>query len=189
MSALPQPEILLITGPAGVGKSTLCWEISRQLSLRAASHAVIETDELDRIHPKPAPEALARLLPGCKDVSALTLHALWSVYRRLGHHRLIMPGVMMHLGFDKGWIAQAIPGASITVVRLLASEEALRERLSRRESPATLEDQIARTLRQARTMAANPADALTLGTEGQTVEQLALAVLSQTGWAAISTEN
>ncbi len=95
----------------------------------------------------------------------------------------------MHLGFDKGWIAQAIPGASITVVRLLASEEALRERLSRRESPATLEDQIARTLRQARTMAANPADALTLGTERQTVEQLALAVLSQTGWAAISTEN
>ncbi|WP_087002715.1 hypothetical protein [Rhizobium sullae] len=41
-------EITLITGPAGVGKSTLCWEMSLQLATVNVAHTVIETDELDR---------------------------------------------------------------------------------------------------------------------------------------------
>jgi hypothetical protein len=46
-------ELLLITGPAGVGQSTLCWEMSAQLAAADVHHAVIETDELDRVYPRP----------------------------------------------------------------------------------------------------------------------------------------
>jgi adenylylsulfate kinase-like enzyme len=42
-------QLLLITGPAGVGKSTLGWEMSAQLAAAQVAHAVIETDELDRV--------------------------------------------------------------------------------------------------------------------------------------------
>ena len=46
-------QLLLITGPAGVGKSTLSWEMSAQLAAAQVAHAVIETDELDRVFPRP----------------------------------------------------------------------------------------------------------------------------------------
>ncbi len=181
-------EILLITGPAGVGKSTLCWEISRQLAEQNLAHAVIESDEIDRLYPKPGADELSKIMPGAKDVSAATLQALWSVYRRLGHHRLLMTGVMMHLGFDRRWIEQAIPDATLSVVRLSSGEQTLRERLARRESAASLESQITRSLRQASFMAENRVEALYLSTDGQTPAQLAREVLRQSGWEPVSTE-
>ena len=77
-------EVLLITGPAGIGKSTLCWEIGAQLAAARVPHAIIETDELDRVFPRPTPEQLAVLRPGTSDVSALNLAAMWETYRALG---------------------------------------------------------------------------------------------------------
>ena len=114
-------EILLITGPAGIGKSTLCWEIGAQLAAAKVPHAIIETDELDRVFPRPTAEQLNALRPGTTDVSALSLAAMWGTYRALGHARLIMSGVMLHLKSDYQWISQAIPDARITAVRLIGS--------------------------------------------------------------------
>jgi tRNA uridine 5-carbamoylmethylation protein Kti12 len=37
-------KLRLMTGPAGVGKSTLCWEMSAQLEAANVAHAVSETD-------------------------------------------------------------------------------------------------------------------------------------------------
>jgi hypothetical protein len=109
-------QLLLITGPAGVGKSTLSWEMSAQLAAAQVAHAVIETDELDRVFPRPNADELDRIQPGTTDVSSINLAAIWSTYRALGHTRLIMSGVMMHLDLDKRWILSAIPEAQITVV-------------------------------------------------------------------------
>jgi len=44
-------DILLITGAAGVGKSTVSWEVGEELKRRGLAHAVIDTDELDRVWP------------------------------------------------------------------------------------------------------------------------------------------
>ena len=44
---------LVITGPGGIGKTTVALEISRQLEPSAMGHAVIDTDELDRLFPAP----------------------------------------------------------------------------------------------------------------------------------------
>jgi energy-coupling factor transporter ATP-binding protein EcfA2 len=190
LSELPRTQILLITGPAGVGKSTLCWEMSTLLAEASVPHAAIESDEIDRVHPKPDAAALAQILPGCVDVSAINLRALWSTYRRLGHHRLLMSGVMMHIDFDLRWIAQAIPDAEITIVRLMAGEATLLERLRLRESPAALEAQTARARRQARYMAAKPTDsAIVIATDRRTPAELAGEILGRVRWLGISTEN
>ena len=126
-------QLLLITGPAGVGKSTLSWEMSAQLAATQVAHAVIETDELDRVFPRPNTNELDRIQPGTIDVSSINLAAIWSTYQALGHTRLIMSGVMMHLNFDKRWILSAIPEARITVVRMMAAEPTLLARLAQRE--------------------------------------------------------
>jgi len=70
-------EILLITGPAGVGKSTLCWEMGAVLAEAGIAHVAIESDELDRVFPKPGAEELAPLAPGARESAS-------SISRRSG---------------------------------------------------------------------------------------------------------
>lgn len=188
MAAAGTPaEILLITGPAGVGKSTLCWEMGALLARAGIAHVAIESDELDRVFPKPGAEELAPLAPGARDVSQLNLTALWDTYRALGHTRLIMSGVMLHLAFDKSWILAAIPDARITVVRLRGNDTSLRERLDRREAGPGRDAQIERSLRQARRLADEAAgDFIVVETDGRSPAELAGEVLGKAGWLPIS---
>lgn len=176
-------KILLITGAAGVGKSTLCWELGAQLEAARISHAMIESDELDRMFPKPKPDALQSLLPGATDISAINLRALWSTYRALGHTRLIMSGVMLHPEFDRRWILQAIPEAEITIVRLVSSDETLIDRLDRREVGAGRDDQIARSLRQAHRIAGERRDGLiVMDADSKAPAELAAELIQRISW-------
>jgi ribose 1,5-bisphosphokinase PhnN len=176
-------DILLITGPAGIGKSTLCYEMSAQLAAAHVAHAVIETDELDRVHPRPTREDLARLQPGITDVSALNLAAIWSTYRALGHRRLIMSGVMLHPGADRRWICAAIPDAEIAVVRLVATEATLSLRLAQRDIGSGAEEQVRRTLWQARRMADEDKTGLhVVATDDRKSADLAREILLSVGW-------
>ncbi len=189
IDAIAKPvEILLVTGPAGVGKSTLCWEMGAMLAEAGVAHVAIESDELDRVFPKPGAEELALLAPGARDVSQLNLAALWRTYHALGHTRLIMSGVMLHVAFDKGWILAAIPEARITVVRLRARDESLRERLARRETGAGRDAQIERSLRQAKRIAGEDAAAfLVVDTDGRSPKELARDALDKEGWLKSAT--
>lgn len=176
-------QILLITGAAGVGKSTLCWEISAQLAEAGVAHAALESDELDRVFPKPTAAQMERLGPGTTDISALTLAGIWAPYRALGIRRLIMSGVMLHPQFDRRWILSAIPEAEITIVRLLASDETLMERLVGREIGSGAAAQAERTLRQARRLASEaPGTSLRVETDDRGPIELARSILQQVGW-------
>ncbi len=175
-------QILLITGPAGVGKSTLCWEIGAQLAAAQVAHAIVETDELDRVFPRPEVQALDAIKPGTTDVSSLNLAAIWSTYRTLGHSRLIMSGVIMHPESDRRWILAAIPGAEIIVVRLQATEATLLARLDQREIGSGRNEQIERALRQARRMAEKADGVILVPTDGKAPQELGRTVLREAGW-------
>ena len=176
-------NVLLITGPAGVGKSTLCWEIGAQLAAASVAHAVIDTDELDRVFPRPTAGDLERISPGASDVSGLNLAAIWSTYRALGHSRLVLSGVMMHLAFDRRWITAAIPDAQMTVVRLRSTDETLIARLDQREIGSGRDEQVQRALRQARRMASEPPEGvLFVPTDGKSPSELAETLLHEIGW-------
>jgi broad-specificity NMP kinase len=176
-------EILLITGPAGIGKSTLSWALGNLLAEAQIAHAIIESDELDRVFPKPDAAQLEALSPGARDMSQINLAALWASYRALGHTRLIMSGVMLHLDFDRRWILAAIPGATILVVRLQANRSTLLERLDRRETGAGRDAQIERSLQQASRMSAQRQDGfLTIRTDERSPTDLATDILDHIGW-------
>jgi predicted kinase len=170
-------HLLVISGPAGVGKSTTGWEVSAQLETAGVAHAILDGDELDRVVPVPAGvNARAEL---CRR----NLAGLWSNFAALGHNRLIVAGVFVDLPADLAWIRAAVPGASIVTVRLLASAATLRKRLDRREIGPGKADQMARTLDQAaRIWAQSEPGVAVIDTDDRSVTEVAALVLARSGW-------
>lgn len=136
----------MICGAAGVGKSTVAWEIGSQLQVAEVRHALIDTDELDRVFPQP------QSLPELVALSSRNLAALWESFAALGHSRLILSGVMLDLDSDLAWIRASIGNADYTVVRLVASDETLRQRVGAREIGSGRVEQTKRTLTQAKVL-------------------------------------
>jgi hypothetical protein len=133
-------DVLVIAGPTGVGKSSVAFEVSLQLQAVGTEHALIDTDELDRIYPVP------------DDLPALTernLAAVWQAFVERGARRLILVGVHLDKATELAWIARAVPEARFTLVHLRASEASLRGRVTQREIGTGADAQRDRTRRQA----------------------------------------
>ncbi|WP_327705893.1 AAA family ATPase [Streptomyces decoyicus] len=135
-------KVLVICGPAGVGKSSTAYEIARRLTELNVSHALIDSDELDRVHPWP---------PAGQEPSKLArrnLTALWANFAALGHTRLLITGVFTTLSSELSWISDAVPNADITSIRLIADLPTLKARIYRREIGSGAGDQLRRTIQQ-----------------------------------------
>ena len=160
-----------------MGKTTVAPEVAGALEAAGVSHALIDTDELDRIHPAP---------PGDPHKTALTarnLAAVWENLRAAGAERLILVMVAESLGRELPHIRTAVPDAAVTVVGLRASDEVLMERVRRREIGSAGEHQARRTIEQSRAMAREPdGKRISIETSGRSVTEVAREVIERSGW-------
>ncbi|MEU4404229.1 hypothetical protein AB0F88_06880 [Streptosporangium sp. NPDC023963] len=162
-------QVLVICGPAGVGKSSTAYEVAHQLTQADVSHALLDTDELDRVHPSPDGADLARR----------NLSALWSNYMALGHTRLILTGVFTDIDRELAWITEALPDAKITTIRLTADGQTLKDRVYRREIGSGAEAQLERTMTQVKTITANGSEnTIVINTTGVPVTAVARNILN-----------
>jgi hypothetical protein len=118
--------------------------VSDQLRADGVAHALIDTDELDRIHPVP------------DDLSALSernLAAVWRGFHERGSTRLILVGVFADMPRELAWIRRSLPGAVFTLVRLEARWATLAERIEKREIGSGRSGQLERTRRQVQELA------------------------------------
>lgn len=171
-------RVLLIGGRAGVGKTTVAWEISELLKSREVPHAVIEGDFMGQVHPAPADD---------QDRSRITernLTAVWGNFAELGYRRLIYTNSASVLPEAAGMFERAM-GAGVRVVRVLltASDRTTRSRLVGREPGSGLEAEYRKSVRRARQLEDRAVTGtVRVATDGRTVPDIAAEVLTATGW-------
>ncbi len=180
MTANPQydAEVLLIGGRSGVGKSTLGWEVSRQLQEARASHCYIEGDNLDQVFPAPAGD------PVREKISEANLAAIWTNYRALGHDRLVYTNTAAVISAP--WMARALRGQVRFVgVLLTADDDTAASRLSAREIGGGLSWHLDRSRRAALWLEAEaPQWVARVPTDRRQVTDIAAEVIGLTGWLA-----
>jgi len=168
------PQVVLISGPAGVGKSSTAFEMSMQLQASGIAHALVDTDELDRIFP--VPDDLYRL-------TERNLAAIWQAYRERGACRLIVVGVYVHEPSELAWLGRALPDARFTMVRLAASFATLADRIGRREIGSDRTGQLKRARRQLRKLdREHRPDVHVVPTDDVDIVDTAARILRLAGW-------
>lgn len=119
--------VVIITGPVGVGKTTTAEALGDLLIEQDIPHTMIDMDALTWTYPRPANDRFNGQL-GLRNLADVVRNA-----RELGSSRLVVAGVIESRGDRDGYRA-AIPGAAVTVVRLVAPIERIRERIMSRSA-------------------------------------------------------
>ena len=119
--------VLVLTGPVGVGKSTIAAEAAWLLRQADVPHALVDLDRIEQCWPVPAVD------PWYERVSHRILACMWAIFRQAGADRLIFARVLETRSLLRR-VTKAVPGAQITVVRLWAPVVVLQERIRSREA-------------------------------------------------------
>lgn len=120
-------QVLVVCGASGTGKTATVFEVGQHLRTLGIQHALIDTDELDRIWPQP--EQVDDLI----EISRQNLRAMWMTFSGLGVRHLVLCGVMASISESRLWIADAIGDSTITYVRLTAEQTTRENRPRGRE--------------------------------------------------------
>ncbi|NGO48957.1 ATP-binding protein [Streptomyces ureilyticus] len=171
-------EVLLIGGRAGVGKTTVGWEVSALLRAAAVPHAVIDGDFMGQVHPAPEGD------PHRSEITESNLTAVWANYARRGYRRLIYTNTLSVLPEATGMFERALgPGVRIVRVLLTASDATARDRLVHRELGSELDQELAGSARKARLLDQRAAaETVRVVTDGRAVVDIAREVVAATDW-------
>lgn len=175
---MDEAGVLLLGGRAGVGKTTVAWEVSVLLRTASVPHAVVEGDFMGQIHPAPAGD------PRRTEMTERNLTAVWGNFAERGCRRLVYTNTASVLPEATGMFERAMgPAVRITRVLLTATDATARTRLTGRERGSELEHELAAGLRNARLPDQRSAPGtVRVATDGRSVVDLARAVVAATGW-------
>ena len=161
-------DVLIITGPCGVGKTSVAFECMEILERTDLPTAMVDA-ELAYFHPRPADD------PYGYAVAEEALSAVWRVYAAQGIARLLLPRVVENER-QLAIVERAVPDARIQLVRLVASPAAIQERLRQREIGSALDWHVQRAAVVAQATLGEPVDA------ERPVTEVARDVLACAGW-------
>jgi hypothetical protein len=166
--------VLLITGPVGVGKTTVAFEIMEVLERRGISHAFFDLDGLTYVYPKP---------PADRFGERFALDALGLLFPRLQHQgveRLILARVLWERE-SLDLYRRAIPNAEITVARLTAPLAVIEARIRRREAGSAVDWYVGRARELDAQWASQPVEDILIDTADRDVPSIAEEIVTR--WA------
>jgi hypothetical protein len=170
-------EVLLVGGAAGVGKSTVGWEISVQLNRLGVAHWHLEGDVLDAAWPRPVDD------PHGERLSVRTLRAMAAVFADEGYTRCVFVQTVSVV--EHQLVTEALGRVALTGVLLTATEPTRIARLVGREIGTDLPRHIDGGATMARRLDdETPPWVLRTPTDGVSVADLATTVIQHAGWGS-----
>jgi hypothetical protein len=163
---------LLLTGTVGVGKTVVAIEAGNQLAHAGRRPAVLDLDWLGWLSNRVGVTADELLLQN--------LRAVWPNFVSAGADCAVMARMVLDPAFVAA-VAEAID-AEVAVVRLAAPLPVLRERLTRRDQSAELDEHLDLAAGFDRRAAAALPGAPAVATAGRSVAKIAAEVLRLAGF-------
>jgi Transposase, Mutator family len=176
-SGVTDVPVLLVTGPVGVGKTSVAFEVSELLEEAGVPHAVVDVDTLRWCYPAPPGD------PFRVNLAMQNLAAIWPNFQAQGAKRLLLVDVIESRD-QLTRIVAAVPGAEILIIRLRATLETLVTRVRQRETGLARDRLIQRAVELAASMERAAVEHIVVDTDGRTVLEVAQDVLVRTGWRA-----
>ena len=165
------PDVLIISGSMGAGKSTVLAEASDILCAEGVTHAAIDLDAL----------TIGHLPPNATFLLERNLAALWNNYAKFGIRRVILAGAI-ETPERLEEIRRSIPDARIVIARVLASLRTMQHRIRWRERGMLQSEFIERvSLLEAELDAADLHD-FVVDNESRPVTAVARELLTTAGW-------
>lgn len=121
-----QHRLLIISGPVGVGKTTIAGELSILLEADDVAHTCVDMDALAGTFPRPPDDPFGNAL------ALENLAAVWTNAKRYGSRNLIVARVM-EAADDVAALSQAVGIPAPVVCLLTACNNTLLKRVRQRE--------------------------------------------------------
>lgn len=175
-----QAPALVLSGPPGVGKTSVGWRVFARYTDLGQDPAFADLDLLGAAWPAPDDD------PHQSRLKATNLAAVWSNYRQAGSRQLIVAGVVENLG-ERRQLEEAT-GGSVVICRLDAPDIELAQRIHGRfrEVGADLAKLVARASELSAQLVADDVSDYSVATAGRTIDDVADDVLAHWQGDAIS---
>lgn len=185
----PDGEILLISGPAGVGKSTIGFQLYLRYLNDGRTAGYVDLDQIGFVRPGPDDD------PGRHRLKAGNLAAMWRTYHAAGARHLVATGPLESDQALQAYV-RALPAARVTAVRLQAGPAELTRRIMSRgaggswpqpgdplrgQPPDVLRQAAGRAAAEARALEQAAAGIVPVDTDGRTVAGTVDAIAAMTG--------
>ncbi len=168
-------KLVLISGPVGVGKTTIAIELSTLLSIDRIPHTFIDLDALAYTFPRSAGDPFG-------DVIAVqNLQVVWQNCRRSGSKNLIISRVIETAGYIKT-LSTAVNIANPIVCRLSASDKTLLKRVRTREIGSNLNWHEQRSLQLSGALEESKLEDIYLDTDAKSVTEVASEIEHRIEW-------
>lgn len=166
------PHLVLISGPVGVGKTSVAQEMSSLLVESSIAHTFVDLDALTYTYPRPHNDPFGQAL------ALKNLQAVWANAQDVDPGILLIARVIeTEDGARK--IAQAVQADTCTIVQLRASDETLLKRVRQRETGTGRAWHEARALDLSRSLSATSFADLILNTDQRSPIDLAKELLQR----------
>jgi len=174
MASVP---VLLITGPIGVGKSSVLSQAAYLLREAHVPHAAVNLSQLGVTWPPPPDD------PWNERLTHRNLACVWSNAREVGAERLLLERVLEARSLLRH-VEGAVPGAQITVVRLRAPKDVVETRILHRELGRDASWFLAAAAYLVDAMERSEVGDHVVDTSNRAVAEIAADVLRVAGWLA-----
>ncbi|MBL7255378.1 GNAT family N-acetyltransferase [Paractinoplanes lichenicola] len=129
----PACRALVLSGMAGVGKSTVAAAVGRAMTEAGQATAVVDTDQLAQFGPPPI-----NRFAGYDELKCANLAAVWANFKAAGAQFLVVAAVIETAAVRQRYLA-SLADCEVRVVGLVADVGTVRDRLRRRDTGSKLE--------------------------------------------------